>query len=243
MGYYGFPAYVSVANRKRKAEQQINKRRKKGEDLNPVVIEGRIIVRSFWGKAWCQHLETFKDRNNRLERGRSYLRSNTVIDLVMNGNTVRAQVMGSAAYKVNMVFSPISNNKWQKIVHQTTGKIDSLVDLLKGSFSADVMKQMIDVETGLFPGLKEANITCSCPDWSSLCKHSAAVFYGIGHRLDTAPELLFSLRGVNHLELLKLDALEDIITSAAETNLEGNLSAIFGINLEEKITMKKKKKK
>lgn len=244
MGYYGFPKYVSVADRKIKAQRQINKLSKKGEILNPIVIEGRVIASSFWGKAWCKHLEKFKDQDYRLERGRSYLRSNSVIDLVIKNNTVRAHVMGSSAYTVRVEFSPVSHDKWQKIVSHSTGKIDSLVSLLKGSFSKEVMAQMVDVDAGLFPGLHEVNIQCSCPDWSALCKHSAAVLYGIGHRLDHSPELLFTLRGVNHLDLLKIDSLDYLVPDAQDTNLEGDLSAIFGINLvEQDLTKTKRKKK
>lgn len=42
-----WPEYVSVAERKKKAEQQINSHAKKGEHLNPVKIEGRKIAKTF----------------------------------------------------------------------------------------------------------------------------------------------------------------------------------------------------
>ncbi len=243
MSYYGFPKYVCVADRKRKAQQQINKLCKKGEKLNPILIEGRVIASSFWGKAWCKHLEKFKDQDYRLERGRSYLRSNSVIDLEIKNHTVHARVIGSSNYGVRVEFSPVSQEKWKKIVSHSTGKIDSLVSLLKGDFSKEVMAQMIEIDAGLFPGLHEVTIKCSCPDWSALCKHSAAVLYGIGHRLDSSPELLFTLRAVNHLDLLKIDSLENFVPESLNTNLDGDLSAIFGIDLVEQLSNKEKEKR
>lgn len=241
-GYYGFPVYVSVADRKRNAQQQRDKLLKKGKELNPILIEGRAISQSFWGKAWCKHLETFKDQENRLGRGRSYLRSHAVIDLVVKNTTIHAKVSGSSLYDVSIAFSSLPHQKWQNIVKRATGKIDSLLDLLKGTFSKEVMQHMIDIKSGLFPSLRETTITCSCPDRSSLCKHSAAALYGIGHRLDTKPELLFTLRGVNHLDLLKIDSLDNLLTGVQDSPLEGDLSAIFGINLGEETPIEKKTK-
>jgi uncharacterized Zn finger protein len=231
--YYsgGFPEYISVEDRKKKAEKTIKAMRKKGESLDPIVIEGRTIAKTFWAKAWCQHLEIFKDEEYRLGRGRSYVRSNSVIDLSISNCMIKSQVVGSDCYKVEICFSPIQSEKWRSIVTNVTGKINSLVELLQGKFSKEVMAQMIDVETGLFPSFQEAKITCSCPDYSSFCKHAAATLYAVGNRLDTSPELLFVLRGVDHGDLLKTDS---ITLPEEETQFIGDLSEIFGIQLSQK---------
>ena len=60
--------------------------------------------------------------------------------------------------------------------------------------------------------------------------------YGIGARLDTSPELLFTLRGVNHEELIAIDA--EAAVSAATTSgkskqlAASDLSDVFGIELD-----------
>ena len=43
---------------------------------------------------------------------------------------------------------------------------------------------------GLFPAPREIEMFCSCPDWAGMCKHVAAVLYGVGARLDHGIYLL-----------------------------------------------------
>jgi uncharacterized Zn finger protein len=64
------------------------------------------------------------------------------------------------------------------------------------------MERICRQKTGLFPTPDEIELSCSCPDWASMCKHVAAVLYGIGARLDEQPELLFRLRAVDEKELI-----------------------------------------
>ena len=64
------------------------------------------------------------------------------------------------------------------------------------------MTRLCEEKTGLFPSPKDIIFTCSCPDWASMCKHVAAVLYGIGARLDHQPELLFTLRKVDQQDLI-----------------------------------------
>src|SRR6202034_2630588 len=87
-----------------------------------------------------------------------------------------------------------------------SGKIGSLLELLQGRLSTNVMTVVTDRHEGLFPQPSEIKLDCSCPDWAVMCKHVAAVLYGVGARLDTKPELLFILRGVDHEELIAADA-------------------------------------
>ena len=65
-----------------------------------------------------------------------------------------------------------------------------------------VMKRISTPMTGLFPAPSEISFDCSCPDWAGMCKHIAAVMYGVGKRLDRQPELLFGLRGVDAKDLV-----------------------------------------
>ena len=79
-------------------------------------------------------------------------------------------------------------------------------------------------------------MSCSCPDYSSCCKHLAAVMYGVGARLDSMPELLFLLRGVDHQELVSQAIAAgnlDRELSAASAGSAGtlDLSELFSIEL------------
>jgi uncharacterized Zn finger protein len=96
----------------------------------------------------------------------------------------------------------VPRSHWNAICADCSGAIDSLVELLQGRFSNGVMTRLCEETTGLFPSPKEILFTCSCPDWASMCKHVAAVLYGIGARLDHQPELLFTLRNVDQQDLI-----------------------------------------
>ena len=186
---YGWRPYVSVAERRRKAAREMQKLRKKGHPVSPVVIEGRTIARTFWGKAWCDNLERYSDFANRLPRGRTYVRNGSVVDLQIAPGEVNALVSGSELYKVAVKVSAVPKARWTSICADCAGAIDSLVELLQGRFSKGVMERICQQKTGLFPAPAEIEFSCSCPDWASMCKHVAAVLYGIGARLDEQPEL------------------------------------------------------
>lgn len=202
MGYYGFKPYVPVAERRRQAAREMEKRKKKGHAVSPVVIEGRAISRTFWGKAWCDNLERYSDFANRLPRGRTYVRNGSVVDLQISPGEVKALVSGSEIYEVAVKVSAVPKARWSSICGDCAGAIDSLVELLQGRFSTGVMERICQQKTGLFPAPAELEFSCSCPDWASMCKHVAAVFYGIGARLDEKPELLFELRKVDEKDLI-----------------------------------------
>ena len=194
--------YVSVAERRHKAAKEMQKLGKKGRVVSPVVINGRTIANTFWGKAWCDNLERYSDFSNRLPRGRTYVRNGSVLDLQIAPGEVKALVSGSEIYKVAVKVSTVAMAHWTAICTDCAGGIDSLVELLQGRFSKGVMERICREKTGLFPAPGEITFTCSCPDWASMCKHVAAVFYGIGARLDDRPELLFHLRKVDEKDLI-----------------------------------------
>jgi uncharacterized Zn finger protein len=200
-GFYGFRDYVSVAARRARAERDLAKLRTKGT-VFPVTIEGRKIAHTFWGKAWCDNLERYSDYANRLPRGRTYLRNGSVVDLQVGPGRVTALVSGSAMYHVQVTVGPVPRACWSAICKDCSGAIDSLIELLQGRFSKGVMTRLCEEKTGLFPSPKEILFTCSCPDWASMCKHVAAVLYGVGARLDRQPELLFTLRKVDQQDLI-----------------------------------------
>lgn len=202
MGYWGWKPYVPVAERRRKAVAAATKAKKAGAALSPIAPSRGAVARTFWGKAWCDNLERYSDYANRLPRGRTYLRNGAVIDLAIEPGKVRAQVMGSSLYRVEVRVAAVAEKRWKAIGADCAGSIDSMVELLRGTFSTAVMQRLCRPGDGLFPAPKEIEFTCSCPDWASMCKHVAAVLYGVGARLDERPELLFDLRRVDGKDLL-----------------------------------------
>lgn len=197
-----YPAYVPVAKRQDRAKRKIAELKKKGLGPQPVVIAGPQIATTFWGRAWCEHLERYSDFESRLPRGRAYVKNGLVIDLRIEAGRVHALVSGSEVYEVQAIISAAQKTKWRALVKECTGKIGSVVELLTGKLSDGVMEVLCRERAGLFPSPKEIELECSCPDGAYLCKHLAAVLYGVGARLDHAPELLFTLRGVDQADLI-----------------------------------------
>jgi len=236
-----WPRYVPVSERRAKAERDMTKLQKKGQIIQPVNIEGRTIARTFWGKGWCDHLESFGDYSNRLPRGRSYVRNGSVCHLEIMSGRVEAKVAGSSLYSVEVEIKPLSPIKWRDIQHRCAGRIGSLIELLQGRLSDEIMNAVTDPEAGLFPLPGEIKYTCSCPDWADMCKHVSAVMYGIGARLDEQPELLFMLRGVDHNDLISGEtaAVAESLAGTGErrsrrrTVADADLSAVFGVELED----------
>jgi uncharacterized Zn finger protein len=234
--YGGYPPYVPVAERKRKAAHAAEKLKKKGQIMQPVNLTGRTIAKTFWGKAWCDNLESYSDYDNRLPRGRTYVRNGSVIDLNVAAGEINAMVSGSSIYKVKIIISSIVSNKWSELVKECAGKIDSLIELLQGKFSKGIMEIITRPEKGLFPHPKEIKLDCSCPDYADMCKHVAAVLYGVGARLDERPEDLFLLRKADHAELIaqagKTTLTQTIATKGSQTLKNDDLSALFGIEMD-----------
>jgi uncharacterized Zn finger protein len=234
--YYGFRPYVSVAQRRANAAKELKKLQKKGQVISPVTIDGREIARTFWGKAWCDHLESYSDIYNRLERGRRYVRNGSVVDLQINPGQVTARVAGSELYTVDITIKPLAAALWKSLRGTCAGQIGSIVELLQGKLSTGVMAIMTCRDRGLFPDPKQIEMDCSCPDYAGVCKHVAAVLYGVGARLDAQPELLFRLRNVDHLELIAgAGDVEAITRNRAATTKKtiavDQLGDVFGIDL------------
>jgi uncharacterized Zn finger protein len=236
--YGGWAPYVSVAKRRQQAAREMEKRRKAGQPVSPVEISGRRIAATFWGKAWCDHLEGYSDYANRLPRGKTYVRNGSVVDLQIKPREISAWVSGSTLYQVQVRIAAVPARQWQQICADCAGGIDSLVELLQGHLSQGIMERLCRQDHGLFPKPADIVFSCSCPDFAYLCKHVAAVLYGVGARLDTQPDLLFLLREVNQLDLLAhLDrgiplASQDSAPSRAPHLDEDELASLFGIDLD-----------
>lgn len=233
---YGWRPYVPVHARRAQARRKMDRLRKRGVDIQPVEIEGRKIARTFWGEAWCDHLESFSDFENRLPRGRTYVRNGSVCHLAIAKGDVKAMVSGSELYNVQVTIKTLGAKRWGGLQRRCAGQIGSLLELLQGRLSNQVMALVTDRKDGLFPLPREIELACDCPDWATMCKHVAAVLYGVGARLDERPELLFLLRGVDHTQLVSEDAAKSITAGtpgAGRLALDADgLSGMFGIELD-----------
>ena len=241
MGYWGFPRYVTVAEKKAKAKRKLKQLKKKNPGIKPVEIEGRTIAKTWWGKSWNLNLERYADYSNRIGRGRSYVRHGAVLDLQILSGRVEALVQGSGSrpYSVSIAIKPMDKKNWRNIKAVCTDKLDSLQELLAGKFPKDLADTFMAQGVGLFPSPEEIEFSCSCPDWAYMCKHVAAALYGIGARLDEDPGLFFKLRKAK---------IEDLVTGAVKGSTrkllektkkktkrviaDSDLADLFGIDME-----------
>lgn len=227
----------TTAELRRNRESSQKKAREKGQVLEPVVISGKTIAKSWWGQAWCRNLEQYADFESRLDRGMRYVRTGAVLDLKIQKGKVLAKVQGSrkAPYKVEIRISPLSEEKCQAILQKCGKRIENLEALAAGNFPLE-LKELFTGQDGLFPTPKEISFTCSCPDWALMCKHVAAALYGIGARLDTQPALFFQLRGIDidrFLDVAVANKVEAMLKNAQKPSQrilnDADLGSLFGV--------------
>ena len=230
----------SVGQLRAQAERRSQVLTDEGYLLSPIPTASRngAIAKSVWGKAWCKHLEAFSDYEYHLPRGRSYVRNGAVIDLKIGPQIVTAMVSGTELYELTINIDALDLEKWAAIKARCQGKIGSLVEMLEGTLSDEIMSLVMDSDVGLFPKPQEIHFNCNCPDWADMCKHAAAALYGVGVRLDESPQLLYQLRGVDHTELISLDSAVSDLTkpesSRRRRTLDSDaLNQLFGLDLDD----------
>ncbi len=212
MSYYGYGKYTTVAQKKAKAEKSLKKLKKSNPDIEPIIIEGRTLVKSWWGKAWNNNLESYADYENRIVRGRTYIRNNAVLDLKIAKGEILSKVQGTRAkpYDVIINIDTLDSDKWDKIASLCNNRIESLEQLIEGKFPKELEILFTDKKYSMFPSPKEIQFTCSCPDYAEMCKHVAATLYGIGVKVDKNPLIFFELRDVDSQELIRRSVEEKI---------------------------------
>jgi uncharacterized Zn finger protein len=237
MSFYDWKPYVPVAKRREQASRKLATMQKKGAKISPVIIAGRTIASSFWGKSWCENLERYSDYASRLPRGRSYVRNGSVLDLQVAKGVITAKVSGSELYTIEITIASVAATRWKSICSDCGSSIDSVVELLQGRIDKGVMDRVCRQGDGLFPGPKEIKLSCSCPDWADMCKHVAATLYGVGARLDRQPELLFALRGVDAHDMIAKAGAQLAAPkrgAASDKVLAGkDMAALFGLDMVE----------
>jgi len=241
MSYWGYAPYVTVAEKRAKAARKLKQLRKKMPNINPVIIEGKALSHTWWGKSWNKNLERYADYSNRIGRGRSYVRHGAVLHLIIDQGKVTALVQGSTAkpYEVVIKIKAIQQEHWRAIKQECEGQLKSLQDLLDGKFPKPLGEIFFAKGKGLFPSPQDISFDCSCPDWASMCKHIAAALYGIGARFDQDSSLFFRLRGAETGDLVAKAVkgkrgrlLAKTQVKSAKVITDADLSGIFGIDLE-----------
>ena len=230
--YYGYKT-----GKPKNPAETLEKLRKKNPDIKPIIIDGKL-AKTWWGQAWNKNLEGYADYSNRIGRGRSYVRSGAVLDLSIAPGEVSALVQGSRAkpYDVIIRIKPLERKRWERITKQCSNKIGGLEQLASGKFPQEFMELFTTRGEGLFPSPKEIDFGCSCPDWASMCKHVAAVLYGIGARFDEDATLFFTLRDIEFSELLKKSVDEKMSSmlknsekKTSRTMMDVDTYELFGI--------------
>ncbi|MCI9337038.1 MAG: hypothetical protein HFH93_05770 [Lachnospiraceae bacterium] len=231
---YGQPTAAEI---QKNAAESKKKEKKKGNQLEPVTVQGRNIVQNWWGRAWCENLEQYADYESRLDRGKRYVRAGAVLDLKIQKGKILARVQGTrkVPYKVEIRISPLSEEKCQSIIEKCGSKIENMEELLNGNFPVQ-MQELFQGKDGLFPTPREISFQCSCPDWALLCKHVAAALYGVGVRLDEQPLLFFELRGIEigrFIDVTIANRVEAMLANEGRPSsriIEGeDLGALFGV--------------
>lgn len=242
MSYYGYFEYVPVSEKKERNKKAAEKLKKKNPGIAPIVVNGRKLTSTWWGKAWNDNLESYSDYANRMGRGRSYIRHGAILDLQIASGKITALVQGSEKkpYEIGIFINPLDKAAWDKITKACEGKIESLQELIGGKFPKALNELFTTKGKGLFPAPKEIKLSCSCPDYASMCKHVAAALYGVGARLDENPALFFALRDVNVNELISKAIVQKSETLLNKSGRKSkrviesdDISAMFGIELED----------
>lgn len=242
MSYYEYPKYKK--KKKIDPNQQIAKYAKKKIAIEPVIIEGRKIAKTWWGIAWIENLEDYSDYENRIPRGRSYVRSGSVIDLKISEGKINALVQGTKAkpYSVSITISKIDEKKWENLTKDAANKVESMEELIEGKFPTEMKELLTMHSSGLFPSPKEIAFDCSCPDWANMCKHVAATLYGVGAKLDDDPSLFFKLRQIDMDVLIKKSIdknLDNLLktpkSKTSRTMDDKDALDLFGLNINEEV--------
>ena len=204
--------------------------------MEPIFIEGRKISKTWCGVSWCKNLERYADYENRIGRGRSYVKNGFVLDLKIAEGRVTALVSGSGIYEAVIKIDKLNVKKWKNIAAACAKRIDSIAALAEGKFPEELAEIFMRQGEGLFPTPKEIHMNCSCPDSARMCKHVAAALYAVGAKLDADPLLFFTLRGIDPGELIKKsvdEKMKSLLSNAGKKSVrviaDADVGRIFGI--------------
>lgn len=242
MADWGYGNYVPAAVKKARLEKKLERMKKKNADLAPIQVSSRKLANTWWGIAWNTNLERYADYENRIDRGKTYLRSGAVLDLRIESGKVHGLVQGSRAkpYQVDIIIGSLRPEAWSRVSASCRGSIQSMKDLIGGKFPQALSELFTEKGTGLFPSPREIGFGCSCPDYAGMCKHVAAILYGVGVRLDEDPTLFFKLRQVDVSDLITEtltqatdSLLEKSVTRSKRVLADDDLGDLFGVDFQD----------
>ncbi len=227
---------MKASDKRKLAERRLAELTGQGLDLHPVKIPARgKIAKSFWSHEWCRHIESYEDMSYRVDLGRSHARTNSVIDLKVSAGEINALVVDGETYKVQILISPLEDERITELSALCAGQIASVVDLLCGRLSEEVMDTLIKQTDSLFPTPQEIKFRCNCLDYADLCLHAASALYALSVVGDSQPEIFFRLRGVSPNRLIgevsaSMLSSDDSVPGGQDLHNE-DLGALFGIEL------------
>ena len=164
------------------------------------------MTRTWWGEVFLDVLAMSMDEG-RLKRGRAYSSPNRLLNFSINKGVARATLRGNVnhyfgvyeepRYKVTVKLRQFASSDWDRISEMISNNAACLSQLLMNEMPTAIEDAFSESGEALLPRSKSDLISkCSCPDWSSPCKHVAGVYYKIASLLDRDPMLLFELRGL-----------------------------------------------
>ncbi len=222
---------LSAAEKKNRLERAQAQLLAADPEIAPLHLRHKTkLAASFWGRAWCRHLEIFHELDYRFSAGRTLLRAGAVLDLRCRETLLAAWVFDLEFYKVTIRFEPLDPAKWARFVGKAQGQVSSLLDLLAGKVPDSLAQLIADPSWGLFPESSELCFSCTCLDHASLCVHVSACLYGIGVRGDESAGLFFALRRVNPQEIIS--GLASELRSQPGELPKLDLGQLFAIELE-----------
>lgn len=192
-------------------------------------------ARHWWGQRWIALLEQIMP-GPRLGRGRSYAASGQVAALQWGAGVVQAQVQGASQlpYQIEIRFRTLEPAARQQVLDKLHQRPILAARLLVHELPPEVESLVCEAGGQLFPERAEDLQTdCSCPDWSSFCKHAAAVNFLLAEAIDRDPLLLLALRGIGREELMgghlpSLSAASPVVAAAAPAVITADPSAFWG---------------
>ena len=197
-----YPRYLSIGARRATTLPEMRRLRERGVRVQPVEGVGQAMARDFWGRRWCERLDTFARDEARLPLGRTLVRNGSVCHLEIRPGVVEAMVAGSALFRTVVRIRAMDPTARREMARACAGRVGSVPELLRGALPEDVIEAVAGSARGVLPWREEIDSECGCPDGKALCRHAAAALYGVGRRLDAEPELLFRLRNVDEAELV-----------------------------------------
>lgn len=198
--------------------------------------------KTWWGGQWLNSLANI-DYSNRLPRGSSYARNGKVSSIHIEGNNIKAKVIGSrpSPYDVGIIIPPFFEADIKKLITAIAQKPVVISKLLNRELDPEVLSIAAQCGLKVFPQQwSDIKMQCSCPDWAVPCKHLAAVIYKVSSEIDNNPFLAFSLHNVDLPAELKKRKI--YIEEQAEANIPMLKDILAGQGKKKKETTESKLK-